>query len=97
MYTFMGIPYMESTIHRFEEGECYGCNTWLENVDGKNVILTDFHDGVAQILVLNDNEKNFNLAGVKIEEVEFNAEMKQGKGTRLWIKVETEPKYVKYE
>lgn len=96
MYTFMGIPYiyMESTIHRFEEGECYGCNNWLENVDGKNVILTDFHNGVAQLLVLNDNEKNFNLAGIEIKEVELNGEMKQGKGTRLWLKVETEPKYI---
>jgi len=66
--------------------ETLGINQWAEHIDNINVILSDFHDNVAQIIYLNGT-KNYSIDFRNANEIEVNYDSKYGVGTKVWYKV----------
>ena len=88
------IPYRPCDKDLFADGPvCYGMNIWVENVNDVDVILSDYHDGVAQVLVLNSASNEINFHSCNIQSICFNFSSRYGICTKLWIKVQTEPRW----
>ena len=87
MITNLPFEYNEGTLNLdtfLMEGEI---NPWAKDIDNENVILSDYHSGVAQVLYLHKDKKEYYVDMRFAESVLINYDSKYGIATKVWYKV----------
>jgi hypothetical protein len=82
------ILFQESKYDFFTDEETKGINEWAKHIDNINVLLSDFHDNVAQVIYLNGAEE-YSIDVRNVEAISTNFHSKYGIGTKVWYKVVT--------
>lgn len=82
------ILFQESKYDFFTDEVTKGINEWAKHIDNINVILSDFHSDVAQVIYLNGTEE-YSIDVRNAKEISTNFHSKYGIGTKVWYKVVT--------